>query len=522
MAKRQNFIVGSTNPITVSKTTGQLNNGWDRYQVLKAGDLDGVLNAVSDYSKDSSDEIANAILALTGSQPTGATTNELAGALNQMRQDIETSSLTFIGYISSTQPSASDYTFQEGDIWIQSATLPTSFPVAIAGIWDGTQWASTTNTYTQKDFDFFRNINDSEGYYWFGGEWKIMSTDMSTTYFTLNQTSGKWEIKDSVNLPGSPTVATPTSASPQTQIANKKYVDDAIGGSGTGRNVGDIFFTTRRDNSLNGAVECNGTQYNTTDFSGNQNIGAMLQAGKIPYVSLAVYASTITNQGWCDKFGWDGGTVFKVPTLNAYIWQKISTIIKGSIGTSSASDNGKYFVAQLTSFTQGTAPAAGGYTITVANNQTIPGAYIDATSVVSNQRVMVQLAIAASDEALETCTNVLSDVSALNTHRLIAYQQPTAQNNYTWYRKYADGWVEQGGIQLGSANIPYGSSGNLGTINLPVVMASNDYFATASGNNYCMLGSQTLTSSQAIFYFVSYVVDRTLTDVRWYVCGKAA
>ena len=30
-------------------------------------------------------------------------------------------------------------------------------------------------------------------------------------------------------------------------------------------------------------------------------------------------------------------------------------------------------------------------------------------------------------------------------HRCIEFQAPTAENGYTWYRKYADGWVEQGG-----------------------------------------------------------------------------
>lgn len=36
-------------------------------------------------------------------------------------------------------------------------------------------------------------------------------------------------------------------------------------------------------------------------------------------------------------------------------------------------------------------------------------------------------------------------------HQVVAFQAPTAQNNYTWYRKYADGWVEQGGIYNTSA-----------------------------------------------------------------------
>lgn len=230
MAKRQNFVVGSTNPNTQSRTDAQLNNGWNQFEVLRSGVLDGVFNAVSDYSNDSSNEIANAIQSITGSQPTGQNQSELAGALNQMRQDIETSSLTFKGYISDTAPSSSTYALLEGNLWIDSATLPTTFPVAASSIkvWDGTAWVAQSDSYTVANFDFWRNVNDNEGYYWFGGQWVVMSTDMSTTYFTLNQTSGKWEIKDSVNLPGSPTTTTPDANASDTQIATVKYIKDAL------------------------------------------------------------------------------------------------------------------------------------------------------------------------------------------------------------------------------------------------------------------------------------------------------
>ena len=224
MAKRQNFVVGSTNPNTNTWTSSELNNGWNKYQVLKSGDLDGVFKAVSDFSNDSSQEIANAIQSLTGVQPTGASQNELAGALQQMREEIETSSLTFKGYVATSAPSSSTYGLVEGDIWINANAMPTTFPVAIAGVWNGTSWATTTDTYTVKDFDFFRNINDREGYYWFGGQWVVMSTDMSTTYFTLNQTSGKWEIKSSVKLPGSPTTTTPAAGDNSTKIATTAWV----------------------------------------------------------------------------------------------------------------------------------------------------------------------------------------------------------------------------------------------------------------------------------------------------------
>lgn len=231
MAKRQNFVVGSTNQVTESLTNTELNNGWDQYDILGAGKLDGVFNSVSDYSKDSSNEIANAIQSITGSEPTGNSQSELAGALQQMRNEIETTSLTFVGYVATSAPSSSTYSLVEGNLWINSATMPTSFPVAASNIkkWDGSAWVAYGSTYTPKDFDFFRNINDNEGYYWFGGQWTVMSTDMSTTYFTLNQGTGKWEIKSSVNLPGNPTTTTAGANDDSTKIATTAWVNTNCG-----------------------------------------------------------------------------------------------------------------------------------------------------------------------------------------------------------------------------------------------------------------------------------------------------
>ena len=45
-----------------------------------------------------------------------------------------------------------------------------------------------------------------------------------------------------------------------------------------------------------------------------------------------------------------------------------------------------------------------------------------------------------------TPTTIDLDAVTLDPHRVIAFQAPTAENNYTWYRLYADGWVEQGGV----------------------------------------------------------------------------
>ena len=35
---------------------------------------------------------------------------------------------------------------------------------------------------------------------------------------------------------------------------------------------------------------------------------------------------------------------------------------------------------------------------------------------------------------------------------IVEYQLPTAANDYKWYRKYASGWIEQGGMVTGQAD----------------------------------------------------------------------
>ncbi len=93
----------------------------------------------------------------------------------------------------------------------------------------------------------------------------------------------------------------------------------------------------------------------------------------------------------------------------------------------------------------------------------------------TNLRVMVQLATGVTDQALETCTSVLSDVSALKYDYVVDFQAPTATNNYTWYRKYKSGWIEQGGeITATSVADGTGTSGN-NLITLPVPMVNTHY-----------------------------------------------
>lgn len=51
---------------------------------------------------------------------------------------------------------------------------------------------------------------------------------------------------------------------------------------------------------------------------------------------------------------------------------------------------------------------------------------------------------------------------------VVDYQAPTVENDYTWYRKYKSGWVEQGGTYIGSTN-------SWVTTNLPITMKDINY-----------------------------------------------
>lgn len=123
--------------------------------------------------------------------------------------------------------------------------------------------------------------------------------------------------------------------------------------------------------------------------------------------------------------------------------------------------------------------------------------------------------------------NIYSKTTADNTfvakgHEVVAFQAPTAANSYTWYRRYADGWVEQGGQFTNSARST--------TINLPITMADTNYYVSvmllhcasdwsATVNAGVQGNSRTTTSFIAQVWFNS---DNTTGLNCWEVKGMAA
>lgn len=94
--------------------------------------------------------------------------------------------------------------------------------------------------------------------------------------------------------------------------------------------------------------------------------------------------------------------------------------------------------------------------------------------------------VAELQEALSGLSGNLSDLTdtvdsidlktSSITDYLVDSQEPTAENNYTWYRKYHSGWVEQGGYVANSGNEDL-------VIQLPITMA-NTYYKWSVGMSY--------------------------------------
>lgn len=88
-------------------------------------------------------------------------------------------------------------------------------------------------------------------------------------------------------------------------------------------------------------------------------------------------------------------------------------------------------------------------------------------------------AVSAQIAALGDVSQIRNDITTLNTRTtgildyVIESQTPTAENNYTWFRKYKSGWIEQGGYVVS------GGSGILVSLIKP--MSNTNYQINLTG-----------------------------------------
>ena len=97
----------------------------------------------------------------------------------------------FKGYVSATAPSGAS----AGELWYQSATMPTAFPVQVK-TYDGTAWSADTTDYTPAALEMWADLDDSHGYYWFGNAWNIIDVNVDYDNVTIGvNAQGQLQIK---------------------------------------------------------------------------------------------------------------------------------------------------------------------------------------------------------------------------------------------------------------------------------------------------------------------------------------
>ena len=282
--------------------------------------------------------------------------------------------------------------------------------------------------------------------------------------------------------------------------------ENQIGGgtSNSSHNIGDIFYTTRTDNSLNGAVECNGSQYNFSDF--DSNLQALFDEGKLPYVSIGKFDSMVTNQGGCDSFGYGTGKTLyalKMEYSLLHYYTDINVDHPVSVVESAKVYDlqgklleGWYLKYDNTLFG----------ILVYDNEDEQQGSWYD---VFPDETI-------ESNEA-DTPTTYFKVPKKLS-RVLVRTQKPTVDNDYTWYNLYADGWVEQGGKITLNGII----SDNNKIISLPVRMESTKYYsivsqdANAGGTPRVTVGWQSTTKMTVGFVSTGGVNGQVSWEVKGY------
>ena len=124
--------------------------------------------------------------------------------------------------------------------------------------------------------------------------------------------------------------------------------------------------------------------------------------------------------------------------------------------------------------------------------------------------------------ALENTAGLNAEMfNDLNAHKVIEFQVPTASNGYTWYRKYADGWVEQGGIVF-----PTTSTLTRVHVALPITMGNNVYSVqvtcgddTADAARFSYYTNRTTTGFDILY---SHTTSSYTIGDSWQVSGMSA
>lgn len=96
---------------------------------------------------------------------------------------------------------------------------------------------------------------------------------------------------------------------------------------------------------------------------------------------------------------------------------------------------------------------------------------------------------------------------------VVFFQAPTSENNYTWVRKYASGWVEQGGIITNPAETNY---------TIPIEMADTNYTVFITDRTQSNVSQNAGTPTSTTQFYLSTNGTGSSYSKNWEVKGLAA
>ena len=214
---------------------------------------------------------------------------------------------------------------------------------------------------------------------------------------------------------------------------------------------------------MNGAVECNGSQYNFSDF--DSNLQNLLDEGKLPYLPIGKFDEMVSAQGGCDSFGYG---ISNSSVVEIYAWGASYSISPYPETVYTTTDNPveEDIVYELSN---GVITKLGTVAIKQSST-TIRIRFENDTEIAGWNRqtgsdTTAELVQPFSPTPYFKVPKKLSRV-------LVRTQKPTVDNDYTWYNLYADGWVEQGGR--------YKDKPAAISINLPITMNDGYYFISVT------------------------------------------
>ncbi len=160
---------------------------------------------------------------------------------------------------------------------------------------------------------------------------------------------------------------------------------------------------------------------------------------------------------------------------------------------------------------------------TAVQHETFTGAQGEITVDTTNKTLRVHDGLTLGGTILAKRSEI-PDFSGVDY--VIAWQNPSPENNYTWYRKYKSGWVEQGGSDFTPRTINAGT-GTAWYVTMPVPMSDTKYNIQISfdnGNLVPAVNNNNLTTTTQVYLGCKNQGSANVTSQvqYWYVCGISA